>query len=253
MLLIVDIGNTNVHLGLAKMNEIIEGDLTLNSDVSKTAADYFVMINSLLQVKNIKSIIISSVVPSMTNIFRQLSLNYFKIKPMILTQPLKTGIKVIADNPKEVGADLIAAAAGLALEGSHLIVDLGTANKMIYVKNKTITGVVIGPGVETGLKGLIENTALLPSVAIKKPKKILGNQTIECIQSGVYYGTVAYIKGMIEIIKNDVKEDFKVILTGGNSLFLDPKDLADITFDKYLIFKGLINIYNLNKIKLGVL
>lgn len=247
MLLVVDIGNTNVHLGIVKEGKLIKGDITIKSDVSKTAADYFVMLSSLININMVKNIIISSVVPRMTEIFREFSKSYLKTIPMVVAQPLKTGIKVIAENPKEVGADLIAAAAGIGDEGNYLIVDLGTANKFIYVKDHTITGVIISPGLETGLKGLINNTALLPSIEIKKPKKILGNNTIECMQSGMYYGTIAYINGMVDIIRKDLKEDFEVILTGGNSQYFINEDLDKVVFDKNLIFNGLINIYNRNK------
>lgn len=248
MILLIDVGNTNINIGLVKGRDEIIKDIRLNTNSKNTAADYYMLIKSFINLDLVNQVVISSVVPRITEILTEMTKKHLKTNLLILEAPVKTGIKIIAENPKEVGADLIAAASGVGREGNYLIIDLGTASKFIYLKDTTITGVVISPGVEISLKSLTDNTALLPSVEIRKPKKVLGNQTIECMQSGIYYGTVAYINGMVDLIKKEVNEDFEVILTGGNSNYFTEEDFINITIERQLIFKGLLNIYYKNEL-----
>ena len=148
--------------------------------------------------------IIASVVPRITEKFRLIATKFFGIQPVVVEPGVKTGIKIQTDNPKEVGADLICAAAGLKDSSRPaLIIDLGTATKYIYVHNKSILGVIITPGVRISIKALVGNTALLHDIDIETPKKVLGTTTTTCMQSGVTY--VAGIDGLIDRIRDEVK------------------------------------------------
>jgi type III pantothenate kinase len=128
-----------------------------------------------------------------------------------------------------------------------LVVDLGTAIKYIYVKHKTILGVIITPGVNISIKALVGNTALLPDIDIEVPKKVLGTHTIACMQSGVTYGVAAQVDGLIERIKEETKEDFDVILTGGLSEMIAPLCKYPLTRDPDLVLKGLLKIHARNE------
>ncbi|PKK92513.1 MAG: pantothenate kinase, partial [Tenericutes bacterium HGW-Tenericutes-6] len=141
-----------------------------------------------------------------------------------------------------------AAAALEAIKTPVLVVDLGTAIKYIYVKNKSILGVIITPGVGISIKALVGNTALLPDIDIEVPKKVLGTNTISCMQSGVTYGVAAQVDGLIERIRDEVNENFAVILTGGLSQTIAPLCKHELTRDSDVVLNGLLNIFNRNDI-----
>lgn len=247
MLLMFDIGNTTVGIALSKDDKIIN-TYRINTSLLKTVDQYYLDIIRLIGNVKIKDIIISSVVPQIDDVITEVSLKYFNIEAITLKPGIKTGIKINTDNPREVGADLISDAAAV-INSDHptLIIDLGTAIKYIYVKNNTITGVVITPGIEVSIKALVGNTALLPQIQIVVPNKVLGTNTIECMQSGVTYGVAAQIDGLIKRISNEVDESFETIITGGLADVILPLLANGTTHRDNLIFEGLINIYNRNK------
>lgn len=249
MLLLFDVGNTNISIGLSDGEHVLE-TYRLNTEVQKTADEYFIQIKSLIDVKKIDEIAISSVVPRITEKLKEIALRFFGIEnPLSVGPGVKTGLNVKTDNPREVGADIICDA--VAVEGASLpmlVIDLGTANKYIYVKNKTILGVIITPGVNISIKALVGNTALLPDIDIEVPKKVLGTNTISCMQSGVTYGVAAQVDGLIERIKDEVKEPFDVILTGGLSQTIQPLCKHVLKRDPDLVLKGLLAIRNKNEL-----
>ncbi len=246
MILLFDVGNTNVTIGLSDGFKIIDV-YRLNTDVIKTADQYYIDMKSLFEFSDIKHVAISSVVPRITEKLREISLKHTGVEPLIVGPGIKTGINIKTDHPREVGADLICDAAGVDDDlMSALVVDLGTAVKYIYVKNKTIKGVVISPGVNISIKALVGNTALLPDIDIEVPKKVLGTNTIHCMQSGVTYGVAAEVDGMISRIKDEVNESFKVILTGGLSEKIAPLCREEATRDDDLTLKGLLKIFYKN-------
>lgn len=247
MLLMFDIGNTTVGIALSKNDSIIS-TYRINTSLLKTADEYYLDIIRLIGNIEIKDIIISSVVPQISEVLMEVSFKYFDLEPITLKPGTKTGVKVNTDNPREVGADLISdAAAVINTNLPTLIIDLGTAIKYIYVKNNTITGVVITPGIEVSIKALVGNTALLPQIRISVPNKVLGTNTIECMQSGVTYGVAAQIDGLISRIKKEVHEEFETIITGGLADIILPLLEKGPIHRENLIFEGLINIYNRNK------
>lgn len=246
MLLLFDIGNTNVNIGISDNTKILKS-FRLNSEVEKTADEYYLALKSLLDNSDITGVAIASVVPRITEKIIALSKRFLNLMPLIVGPGVKTGINIKTDNPKEVGADLICGAAGLKQQGSTLIVDLGTAIKYIYVKKKMIKGVIITPGVDISIKALVGNTALLPDVDITVPKTVLGTNTTHCMQSGITYGVAAQVDGLIERIKTEVGEDFAVVLTGGLSPIIAPLCRHELTEDINIVLKGLFNIYNKNE------
>ncbi|VEU82539.1 type III pantothenate kinase [Acholeplasma hippikon] len=246
MILLFDVGNTSIYTGVGKNGEILS-TFRLNTDLNKTPDEYYLTIKEFVKPEEVTGIIIGSVVPQVTLSLIKIAEKYFKINPVIIQPGVKTGVMIKTDNPREVGADLIADAAGVETNDSTLIIDLGTANKFIYVKNKTITGVIIAPGIHLSIKALAGNTALLHEVEVKAPSKYLGNNTVNCIQSGVIYGTVTMIEGMVGRIKEEVKEDFKIILTGGLSRLIQEYLRLELIRDSRLVLKGLLNIYQKNQ------
>lgn len=247
MILLFDVGNTTVSLAIADGLSILE-TYKLNTEIQKTADEYWIQMRSLIPTLRIDYIAISSVVPRITEKLVEIAKKHFKLEPLIVGPGVKTGLNVKTDHPREVGADLICAA--VAVESDilpTLVVDLGTAIKYIFVKNKTILGVIITPGVSISIKALVGNTALLPDIDIEIPKKVLGTNTIACMQSGVTYGVAAQVDGLIERIRDEVKEDFNVVLTGGLSETIAPLCKHPLTRDPDLVHKGLLQIFNRNE------
>lgn len=247
MILLCDVGNTNISFGISDGSEIIH-TYRLTTDVTKTADEYFIQMKALFDTSVIHEVAISSVVPRITEKLKEISLKYFKTEPLTIGPGVKTGLNVKTDHPREVGADLICDAVAVEdQERPVLIVDLGTAIKYIYVKHKTILGVIITPGVNISIKALVGHTALLPDIDIEVPKKVLGTNTISCMQSGVTYGVAAQVDGLIERVKDEVKEEFDVILTGGLSKMIAPLCKYPRLRDPDLVLIGLLKIYNRNE------
>ncbi|QWB95381.1 type III pantothenate kinase [Mycoplasmatota bacterium] len=243
MILLFDVGNTNVSIGISDGFKIID-TYRLNTIVTKTADEYYIQMRNIIDFDQIKHVAISSVVPRITEKLIEISKHHLNIEPLVIGPGVKTGINIKTDHPREVGADLICAAAGtIAFDHPTIIVDLGTAIKYIYVKNKTIKGVVITPGVAISIKALVGNTALLPDIDITVPKKVLGTNTVTCMQSGVTYGVAAQVDGLIDRIKEETNEDCKVILTGGLSGTIAPLCKHELTRDPDLVLKGLYEIF----------
>ncbi len=247
MILLFDVGNTNVFIGVSDGFKIID-TYRLNTEVTKTADEYYIQMKNLIDFQAVKHIAISSVVPRLTEKLKEIAKKFVGIEPLIVGPGVKTGLNIKTDHPREVGADLICDAVGLDDDmDPALVVDLGTAIKYIYVKHKTILGVIITPGVNVSIKALVGQTALLPDIDIEVPKKVLGTNTIHCMQSGVTYGVAAQVDGLIDRIKAEVNEDFKVILTGGLSSLIAPLCSHPLVVDQDIILKGLLKIYNKNE------
>ena len=247
MLLIIDVGNTTINIGLTKNDEIIK-TFKINTDLNKTTDEYYLSISQLFNLDDVTDVLIASVVPKITNILDVLVKKFLKINPLILGPGIKTGVSVKTDNPKEVGADIIATAAAVIDPLKQtLIVDLGTATKYIYVDKNEIQGVIITPGLKVSLNALVGSTALLPEIDVATPKRVLGNNTINAMQSGATYGSAVQVDGLIDLIKAEVKKDFNIITTGGYSDVIIPLINHEVIHDNNLIFKGLIKIYKLNE------
>lgn len=250
MVLLVDIGNSNIVFACANKDKI-EDTYRLKSFLDKTDDEYYFLLYPILKDKKIDAVMISSVVPIITSALKNVFKKYFNINPIILGPGVKTGVQLKVDDPKTVGADIICDVAGVAgLANEAIIVDLGTATKYIYVKNQVFLGVSIAPGVSISMKALVNNAALLPNVELISPKKVIGTSTINCIQSGVIYGAASQVDGMIERIKEEIgNSNVKVFATGGLSSIIVPLCKNDITTIPNLTINGLLRIYELNKEK----
>ena len=244
MIILFDVGNSNIKIGLSNGKDVKQM-IRLKSEIHKTADEYYLVISNFLKGKNVEGAIISSVVPELTTILTVMCKEYFNIEPLVFGQKLKTGLMIIADNPREVGADLIADGVGSTAYGSNvLVVDLGTATKFIYVQNKIFKGCTIAPGVQSSLNSLVSSTALLPKIEIKAPKKVLGNNTITCMQSGVTFSYASMIDGMIQRIKQEEGlEELTVVATGGLAKAIVPLCFNEIITDEFLTLKGILQVY----------
>lgn len=247
MVLLVDVGNSNICFGFADNNEIID-TFRIKSFLDRSYDEYYLIINNFIK-HNIDDVIISSVVPVITSTLVKLFKKYFKIDAKVIGNKIKTGINVITDDPKTVGADLIADVAGaIDIFDEGLIIDLGTASKFIYYKNKSFLGVSIAPGVVISMKTLVSSTSLLPNFELVAPKKVINASTIPCMQSGVIFGYASLVDGMILRIKEELHNpNLKIIATGGLISLISAHCKEKIhVIDDNLTLKGIYNIYKKN-------
>jgi type III pantothenate kinase len=255
MLLAIDIGNTNIHLGLWQ-----NGEWAL-SWRARTVADkmpdeYGVLVGNFLtsadvESKAISGVIISSVVPPLTMAFRELVERYFEITPVMVTHETNTGIKIAIDQPEQAGADRIVNSAAVAAlyGGPAIVIDFGTATTFDVVSaNKEYLGGAIAPGIGVAHDALVSRAARLHKVDLLPPPDPIGKNTIHAMQSGIFWGYVALIEGLTRRIKGSLgADDAKVIGTGGlATLFNQHTDVIDLIAPE-LTLDGLRVIYELNK------
>lgn len=254
MVLTVDIGNTNIVIGVYEKDNLV-GSWRMVTRSEKTSDEYGISIINLLEYSNIdhkkiKSAIVSSVVPNVMHSFENALRKYFDITPIIVGPGIKTGITISTDNPREVGADrIVGLVAAYHLFGGNLIViDFGTATTYDVINEKAeFKYGITSPGIQITADALWQRTAQLPSVEIKKPKSILAKNTVTSIQAGLVYGYVGQVEYVIKKIKEELKsEDMKVVATGGlGRIIYDETSVIDV-YDPDLLFKGLKIIHDKN-------
>lgn len=249
MILLVDVGNSNIVFGFSDKEEI-KKTFRFKTFIDKTSDEYYILIKSMLDVYKIEDVMISSVVPIVTSALRKLFQNYYNIDSKIIGPGIKTGISLKVDDPKTVGADMICDAAGaMRLSNESIVVDLGTATKYIYVKNNVFYGCSIAPGVAISMKALVSNAALLPSIELICPKRVIATNTITCMQSGVIFGAASQVDGMIDRIIEEINNpNIAVYATGGLSSLIVP--LCKHKIDRFdnLTLDGLLEIYKKNMV-----
>ncbi len=248
MRLCLDIGNTHIYGGLYDQGRFLFHFRYPSSELI-TSDQFGVFLLSLLLEhdivkKQITAIAIASVVPQLDYSVRSACIKYFKLEPFVLKLGAKTGIKILYKNPQEVGADLIAGAIAAVQHYPNqniLVLDLGTATTCMAVsKNKEFYGGAIFPGLRVSMKSLQANTAKLSSVEIIQPKQFIGRSTVECIQTGIYYGHLGMMKALIENFTEELfsSEKPKIIGTGGFAqLYLEQK-IFDVVLPD-LVLEGL--------------
>lgn len=243
MFLAIDIGNTNITLGLFKMSSGKIDDKPFQiwriaTSKKKTADEYAIKILDIfyyskidITKEQIQSVAIASVVPSLDNVFADLTKRYFKKDALFISNKNSGGLKFQYNNPEEVGADRIAdaVAAYERYKSAAIVIDFGTATTFDCIdKNGCYLGGVITAGPLISAEALTQKTAKLPQVNLSMPAKIIGRTTVEGIQSGLYYGYIGLVKEILHRIKNEMNEDkIKVIATGGLS-YLMVKEMEDI-------------------------
>ena len=254
MLLVVDVGNTNITLGVFEKEELLT-TFRLTTKMARTSDEYGITICNMierngLKVEDIDGIVIASVVPNVMHSFNNAIVKYFGKTPLIVGPGVKTGIKVATENPRQIGADRIvdAVAAYSIYKGPVIVIDFGTATTYDLVSEEgSFVAGRTAPGIRTAGEALWEKAAKLPEIEICKPKSILARETISSMQAGLVYGQI----GQTEYIVNQMKkecgyENVKTVATGGlGKLIAQETDVIDI-YDSMLTLHGLRIIYNKN-------
>lgn len=257
MLLVIDVGNTNTVIGVFEDDKLVL-NWRISTDRNKTVDEYGLLLSQLMIENNIekydiKDIIMSSVVPHMTDTLPQTFSKYFCKKPIQIGPGIKTGMNIIYDNPREVGADRIVNGVGAysKYKGPSIVIDLGTAVSIDVIDGQgNYIGGAIAPGIQISSDALFARASKLPRVELQKPDNVTGKNTIEGIQSGIYYGFTGMIDRLIEEIAKDMEEDLEdinIIATGGFSELIMRDSKYIKILDPTLTLDGLKVIYDRNK------
>lgn len=254
MILVVDIGNSNVVIGGVDGDTILF-EARLRTDTTKTSDEYSIDLKSILDIYNvdkasIEGSIIGSVVPQVLNTFQTAIIKLTGKKALVVGPGLKTGLNIAIDNPSQTGADLVVGCVAALREHSAplIVIDMGTATTMVVLdKNGALIGGSISPGVKISMDALTGETALLPGLQLDQPKRAIGRNTIDCMRSGIMLGTACMLDGMIQRMEEELGYPAKVIVTGGIARFVIPMCRREMIYDKDLLVKGLAALYRENK------
>ena len=255
MLLAIDSGNTNIVFAVFGNDGTIHTKWRSSTDGNRTADEFGIWLEQLMQLANLKredisSAIISTVVPANLYTLKTLCKKYFQCDPLIIGEPgIELGINIEIDRPDDVGADRLVntVSAHQRYGGPLIIVDFGTATTFDVVgSDGSYQGGIIAPGVNLSLEALHRAAARLPRIAVERPERIVGKGTIPAMQSGIFWGYISLIEGLVFRIRKEYENEMPVIATGGLSpLFARSTDVIEKT-DKELTLKGLYTIYQLN-------
>ena len=245
MLLAIDIGNTHTVFGLFEKRKLI-ADWRVSSTVNRTEDEIGAQLKmffeqSGIKSKSIDSVGISSVVPDLTEIYELMAKKYFGAQPIIVSASLNLGFKILYDDPSTVGADRIcnAVAAYTKYGGPAIIIDFGTATTYDVVSEEgDYLGGVIAPGIETSAADLHRRAAKLPKIELKFPGKVVGTDTVSSMQSGILYGAVDAMEGMVKRIKRVIGKHAKVVATGGYSKIIKEHSDSIEHYEPTLVLRG---------------
>ena len=254
MFFAIDVGNTNIKIGIFDGKNLIT-TFRMNSQIVHTTDEYGLMLKQIPEVQDIdltkiEGAIISSVVPKVMESLHNAIVKYFGIKPIIVGPGIKTGIKLTSSNPKEVGADrLVDVVSGYEKYGGPLLViDFGTATTYnLVTADGSFSVGITAPGVKISAKALWEDAAKLPEIEIKKPSSILATETVTSMQAGLIYGQIGATKYIIEQVKKEMGYDkLKVVATGGMGSIISPEVEEIDYYDINLTIDGLRILYEKN-------
>lgn len=253
MLLVIDVGNSNIVLGIYDGSRLVE-DWRVSTDKAKTSDEYAILIHNLFGLSGIgfdgiKAIILSSVVPTLTGVLEKLSVQYFGFRPYVVGPGIKTGMPIQYDNPKEVGADrIVNAVAGFEkYKTSLIIVDFGTATTFDYVNRKgEYCGGAIAPGLAISMEALFQRASKLPRVEILKPPSIIARNTVNSMQAGIFFGYIGLVDEIVGRMKAESRDNPKVVATGGLAALIAPESKTIEDVDEYLTLDGLRILYQRN-------
>ena len=256
MLLTVDIGNTNVNIGVFDGSKL-KGTWKVATGVHRMPDEYASLLLNLFErhgvdASQVTDAILCSVVPTLVGVFEEVCRRYLKVLPLVVESGVKTGVRICLDNPREVGADRVvnAVAAHQLYGGSVIVIDLGTATTFDAVsEDGDYLGGAIAPGIAIATEALFTRTAALPRVELTHPKRAVGRNTVAAMQSGIVFGYAGLIEGIVSRIQQEMGGKAKVVATGGYAELLARETPVIEVVNPDLTLIGLRLIYEMNKVK----
>jgi type III pantothenate kinase len=253
MILVIDVGNTNIVLGVFDGDELVT-NWRIGTDRRRTADDLGVLVKNLfyfrgLQIQDVDALVMSSVVPPLTPAVSEMCRRYFGKDPLVVGPGVKTGMPIRYENPREVGADRIVNAISVATRYGvpAVIIDFGTATTFCAVsRSGEYLGGAIAPGIGVSTEALFERAAKLPRIELAKPRQVIGKNTVASMQAGIYYGFFGQLEGIVQRIKAEIGDDAVVVATGGYAeLICSGTDCVD-HIDPNITLWGLKIVYERN-------
>jgi type III pantothenate kinase len=250
----IDVGNTDTVIGLFEGKGLVR-HWRVVTEANRTADEYGMLMWSLfnaagMDVPSVSGVVVSCVVPPIIGVVEEMCRNYFKVDPLVVGPGVKTGMPILYENPREVGADRIcnAIAAYQRTRDVTIVVDFGTATTFDYItaKGEYLGGVIV-PGIGISLDALYQRTAKLPRVELVRPPRVVGRNTVNAIQSGVIYGYMELVDGIVGHIEKDEGVEASVIATGGLAALIAPESKMITEIDEFLTLDGMRIVYERNQ------
>ncbi len=255
MLLTIDIGNTNITFGLYDESQTLKYHWRIKTDHDRLADEYGIIMLGLmrhegLKAEQISGVVIASVVPPLTQVFLRMSERYMKMSPLVVEVGVKTGVQIRYDSPRDVGADRIvdAVAAYRLYGGPACVVDFGTGTTFDAISAKgEYLGGAIAPGMGIGAEALFSRASKLPRVDLVRPPKAIGTNTIHALQSGLIFGYVSLVEGMVARFRAELGPEMRVIGTGGLVRIIAQETDAIQIVNPWLTLEGLRLVWEMNQ------